>query len=134
MPTETKNKIEFGDFVLARLETNDDFCEACIGFDCGNDDLNEFFQQDAFEHKNQLLAETYYFQPKKATEELLFFPVAFISFLNDHIPLAKDDIESKIPFWKHLKSNVPYKFRGYKSYPAVKKCGINIFPKKSQVK
>jgi hypothetical protein len=55
------NRIESNDFVLARLETVDDFCIACGGFDCGNKDLNEFFRDDAFEHKSHLLAETYYF-------------------------------------------------------------------------
>ena len=128
MPTETRNKISSTEFVLARLETNEEFCNACLGFDCGKDDLNEFFREDAFEHKLLLLAETYYFQPIKATEEKLFFPVAFISFLNDHISLTRDERKSsKKSLWKNLKKSVPHRFRGYSTYPAVKigRLGVN---------
>ncbi|MBN1534553.1 MAG: GNAT family N-acetyltransferase [Spirochaetes bacterium] len=128
MPAATENRIASDHFVLARLEINDDFCEACTDFDCGKQDLNDFFQNDAFEHKSELLAETYYFQPIKAEDEGLFYPVALISYLNDYIPLSKEERRViKKSFWKHLEKNVPHKLRGYSSFPAVKigRLGVN---------
>jgi len=127
MPTKTRNKFESDKFVLARLETEDDFNSIC-SFDCGNPDLNEFFRDDAFMHKHHLLAETYYFQPVAATKENIFIPVAFISFLNDNIPLTKEEAKTnKKDFRKQIEKTIPYKFRRYSSFPAVKigRLGVN---------
>jgi GNAT superfamily N-acetyltransferase len=120
MLTKTRNKKESDKFILARLETKEDFNRA-ISFDCGEDDLNEFFKEDAIYHKEHLLAETYFFQPIEATKKGLFYPVAFISFLNDHIPLTRKEkkIEKKI-FWKDIKKHIPHKFSHYSTFPAVK--------------
>lgn len=60
-----------------------DFC-------CGDIDLNEFIKEDALKHKNELIAETYVL--KEATVD---FPVAFISFSNDSIPLSQLQKKSK---------------------------------------
>ncbi|MBN1366074.1 MAG: GNAT family N-acetyltransferase [Syntrophaceae bacterium] len=120
MPTKTRNKIKSDKFILARLESNKDFKRA-IFFDCGVDDLNEFFKEDAIYHKEHLLAETYYFQPIEATKNRLFYPVAFISFLNDHIPITHEEkkVEKK-DFWKDIKKHMPYKLSHYNAFPAVK--------------
>ena len=33
-------------------------------FDCGNSDLNDFFNRDALEYKRQMLSRTYFFRHK----------------------------------------------------------------------
>jgi len=120
MPTKTRNKIESDKFILSRLEASEDFKGANF-FDCGEDDLNEFFKEDAMYHKEHLLAETYFFQPIKATNEGLFYPVAFISFLNDHIPLTRKERKTeKKSFWKDIKKHIPHKLSHYSTFPAVK--------------
>ncbi len=71
--------------------------------------------------KKQRLAETYYLQPKEATEKDLFFPVAFVSFLNDSITITKEERKTdKKGFWKTIRKAIPNKQRFYPSYPAVK--------------
>ena len=127
MPIETRNKFESDKFVLARLESKEDF-DSISSFDCGNPDLNDFFRDDAFMHRQHLLAETYYFQPIKATREDIFIPVAFISFLNDNIPLTKEEGKTnKKDFKKQISKVIPYKFRRYNTFPAVKigRLGVN---------
>ena len=41
-------------------------------FDCGDDELNDFFRNDAFAHKQELLAEINSFSLKKAKSEEIF--------------------------------------------------------------
>jgi hypothetical protein len=120
MPVRKRNRIESDKFILDHLESDADFsCTA--DFDCGKDDLNEFFKEDALEHKKHLFAETYYFVSKQATGEGLFIPVAFVCFLNDNIVLTKEEKkEAKSAFWKYLQKHVPNHMRFYESYPAVK--------------
>lgn len=115
-----RNSIKSDKFTLAILDTKEDF--SCTkSFDCGDKDLNEFFQKDAFAHKKELLAQTYYFEPKKVTEKSLFFPVAFVSFVNDAILMTPAERKTtKKDFWKHVRSNIPHQKRGYPSFPAVK--------------
>lgn len=120
MPTKTRNKIKSDKFVLARLETDKDFQRA-ISFDCGEPDLNDFFKEDAINHKAHLLAETYCLQPIISKKSILFYPVAYISFLNDHVPLTREEKkEDKKLFWKEIKKRIPYKLSSYSTFPAVK--------------
>lgn len=115
-----RNSHQTVQFTLAILNTCDEFC-CTESFDCGNEDLNEFFQKDAFAHKQELLAETYFLQPTEATEKDIFLPVAFVSFLNDAIVISRKERRgSKIKFWNHLKKHIPQKKRLYPSFPAVK--------------
>jgi len=101
MRIDERNSFQRDKFTLAILNDPEDF-KCTKGFDCGNADLNEFFQKDALAHKQQLLAETYLLQPRKATEEDLIVPVAFISFLNDAVLITREERKgSKIKFWKH---------------------------------
>jgi GNAT superfamily N-acetyltransferase len=122
MLEEERNRIETEHFTLGILNGEKDFCcDEIACFDCDNNDLNEFFQKDAFAHKQHLLAETYFFQPREATEEEIFFPVALISFLNDAIVIEKEERKGeKKGFWDYLRKNVPHEKRGYPSFPAVK--------------
>jgi len=117
-----RNRLQTEHFTLGILKSKEDFCcKEVEYFDCDNDDLNEFFRKDAFDHKQELLAETYYFQPREATEEGIFFPVALISFLNDAIVIEKKERKgAKRIFYNYLRKYVPHEKRGYPSFPAVK--------------
>jgi len=77
-------------------------------FDCGDSDLNEFFQKDALDYLRQLLAVTYVFEDKKQT-------VAFFSVLNDRI--SGEDSEKKV--FRKIRKDIPHK-KHFRSYPAVK--------------
>lgn len=64
-------------------------------FYCGNEDLDDFIHNDAAKHREELLAETYSLLTE-ATEGLNF-PVAFISFSNDAIPLSVSQRRKLLP-------------------------------------
>lgn len=114
--------IEGYDFSLIRLETEEEFLHKKIqDFDCGKQDLTDFFREDALPHHKELFATTYFLQPARATEENIIHPVALVSFLNDSLRVEDiDTSKSTQPFIKKLKKKIPFKKRGYKSFPAVK--------------
>jgi len=114
--------IEDSEYSLLRIESEEEFNHDRIkAFDCGERDLNEYFTQDALAHHTELLATTYFFQPKRATEEGVFFPVALVSFMNDSLKLSTEDRKSsKKKFYKKFRKNMPFPKRGYKEFPAVK--------------
>jgi GNAT superfamily N-acetyltransferase len=87
MPQNNKKRNEFiqGDWTLQKV-TDDSLLSK---FDCGNKDLNEYFQQDALVYREALISQTYHL---KATEEL-DFPVALVDFCNDSIRLEKFKID-----------------------------------------
>ena len=41
------------------------------GFDCGDSDLNDFFNNDAILYQNQLLGQTYFFRTKNPCNLIL---------------------------------------------------------------
>ncbi len=129
MPASDRPIIEDDEFSLIRLESEAEFQDEKIAtFDCSRKDLTDFFRNDALEHHKQLLATTFYFQPKRATKDDVFLPVALVSFLNDSITISKEEKKKeKKGFFKFLKRNVPHPKRGYKSFPAVKigRLGVN---------
>lgn len=126
MPVKLRNRIDSDKFSLAQIESADDFSCSAL-FDCGKDDLNEFFQKDAPFYKNNLFAETYYFQPLEVAKQGIVFPVAFISFSNDNIFLTKEERKGeKRGFWKEVQKTVPHKLRGFVTYPAVKICRLGV--------
>ena len=53
-------------------------------FDCGEEDLNEFFLQDSKQYAKGLLAVTYIIEDEEST-------VAFFSLSNDRISLLESD-------------------------------------------
>ncbi len=77
-------------------------------FDCGDDDLNEYFREDAAKHKEQLLSKTYFFT--KATGEK--FPVALADLCNDSVRREKFKESPELKSFCETKH--------YLSYPAVK--------------
>lgn len=131
MLQDKRNSIQGNKFILAILESENDFCcHEIKNFDCGRTDLNEFFRDDAFAHKKQLLAETYYLQPKKATENNLFVPVAFVSFLNDSITITKEERKTeKKNLSRYLKKAIPFPKRNYSCFPAVKIGRLGVLKK-----
>lgn len=86
-------------------------------FDCSDNDLNEFFFNDAKNHQEDLLAVTYLIESDTET-------IAFFSIMNDKI--SAEDFDSKTQFRKLISSKLPYRKR-HKSYPAIKigRLGVN---------
>jgi hypothetical protein len=122
MPVLDRPIIENDDYSLIRLESIEEFQDPKIqDFDCGKKDLTDFFRNDALDHHKALLSTTFYFQPKRATEENIFLQLALISFLNDSININKEEKkDNKKGFFRFLKNNVPHPKRHYQSFPAVK--------------
>lgn len=123
MPGSGRPLIEGDDFSLIRLETDEEFLHEKIQlFDCGKKDLTDFFRNDALPHHKELLATTYFLQPKTwATDRNIFYPLALVSFLNDSLRVEKTETATSCStYLKKIKKLVPYPKRGYKSFPAVK--------------
>ena len=91
-------------FTFRRL----DFASKIKSFDCGDADLNEFFNRDALNYFRQLLAVTYVFENQEQT-------VAFFSVLNDRISGA----DSEKSIFRKIREDIPHK-KHFRSYPAVK--------------
>lgn len=100
--SSNRNNILTTDYSFSQVT---DFSEF-VDFDCGNPDLNDFILNDARQHKQERLAETYSFRLVDGERETL--PVAFASLLNDSIKL-KPSLVEQIP--EHLR---------YHDLPAVK--------------
>lgn len=83
MPQNNEERNEIVDDVWILQKVSDD--NILFSFDCGNEDLNEYFQQDALLHRDELISQTYNL---KDTEEP-DLPVALIDFCNDSIMLKK---------------------------------------------
>jgi len=112
MQQEDRNELVDGDWKLEKI-TDIKMLQA---FDCGDSDLNEYFQKDAILHKEALISQTYHL---KATEEdNIDFPVALIDLCNDAIRLKK---------FKETSPNIPESKR-YPFLPAVKitRLGVSI--------
>lgn len=76
-------------------------------FDCGDEEINDFFRNDALPHRNELLAESYVFEYDGS-------PVALVSLQNDSI---RFDDKTRLRFGKSI--GLPFRKR-YHSLPAVK--------------
>lgn len=79
-------------------------------FDCGDDDINEFFKQDALDYQREQMANTYVFHSSMK-------PIAFFGILNDCLH-DKGYVSST---WNrfHRKRKIPNSKR-IKQYPAIK--------------
>lgn len=84
-----RNRMQIGIWRLSILKTDGDF-KQLKKFDCGDDELNDFFRNDAFAHKQELLAEIYSFSITKATKKGLLPSVAFVSFNNDAVQFSQE--------------------------------------------
>jgi len=96
--------INLRDFFYKPLEAADEY-----SFDCGDNDLNEFFLKDAIPHKRELIGVTYFFYDEKEKSAIAFFTVS-----NDAI--RTDNFKDELPEGKK-----------YSFYPAVKigRFGVN---------
>jgi len=84
--------------------------EACK-FDCGNSDLNDFFEKDAFYFENQLFGKTYCFLSDSDEKEI----ICIFTISNDSVKVKILPEESK----KQLRKNIPRQKQGLRNYPAV---------------
>ena len=88
-------------------------------FDCGNDDLNEFFKNDSLNYEKELLGKSYCFLLDENPKEIVCaFTVSNDSVKVNSLPNArKKKISKPIPREKH-----------FKSYPAVLigRLGVNM--------
>jgi GNAT superfamily N-acetyltransferase len=91
MPHQGRNDFLDGDWRLKQVDDNN----LLQSFDCGDLDLNEYFQKDAVFHKKELITQTYYLEVVDQTG----IPLALIDFCNDTVKLKNfqdhPDIASK---------------------------------------
>lgn len=119
-------QIKWNEYRLVKLRA-DSFLE---GFDCEDEDLNEFILDDAKIYQSQLLAVTYLLVKPKNIDKLIFDEIdfkvekgdeiaAFFSVFNDKVTV--ENFDSKSQYRKVLKAQgLPHVKRNWKSYPAVK--------------
>lgn len=100
-------------FSLIRLDVN----QALKPFDCGDDDLNDFFLNNAKNFQAELLGVTYMIE--SATET-----VAFFTLLNDKISVE----QTTSSFRKRLTTGIARPKSLLRSFPAVKlgRLGVNV--------
>lgn len=91
-----------------------------LPFDCGDDDLNNFFKDDCRLHLKELMSVSYVIEKDNRT-------VAFFSISNDRITIEdisidignEEKIKKRKKFWNSINRSVSNSKRS-KSYPAVK--------------
>ena len=79
-------------------------------FDCGREDINDFFRNDAFDYQNELFGKTYFFcLPDNPKRVVAAFTVANASIFTKHLP---NNRRKKIGYEVHHE-------KGLINYPAV---------------
>jgi len=91
-------------------------------FDCGNADLNDFFNREAIMYKHQMLSRTYFFRHKISGEAVCAFSFSASSIKTADLPGSRrKKVKEYVPREKSLKSypgiligrlGVSTKFRG----------------------
>jgi len=79
-----------------------------VDFDCGNSDLNEFFNVDAIKYQEQMLGQTYFFRHKKTKQTVCAFSLSPDGLNTVTLPNSRR---------KKVKENIPHE-KPMKSYPA----------------
>ncbi len=107
-----RNRIAKNGFVLEQLDAASDISN----FNCGDDDLNDYFHNDCAKYKAELLTKTYCFHTEQDADI-----IALVDFCNDS--LARQAIDK--PNLRQIHHNK----RGYRVYPAVKitRLGVDEF-------
>jgi len=95
------------------LQTECDFLplssnELFVDFDCGNSDLNEFFNVDAIKYQEQMLGQTYFFRHKITKQIVCAFSLSPDGLNTSTLPNNRR---------KKVKENIPHE-KPMKSYPA----------------
>jgi ribosomal protein S18 acetylase RimI-like enzyme len=76
-----------------------------IGFDCGNADLNEFFNQEAIKYQDQLLSNTYFFRHNETGKVICAFSLSPDGLNTSNLPGSRrKKVKELIPREKPLKS------------------------------
>ena len=83
--------------------------QVITGFDCGNDDLNDFFNHDALEYTRQMLSETWFFRHKNRGAVVCAFSFSASSIKTADLPGSRR---------KRVKEYVPRE-KSLKSYPGI---------------
>jgi len=78
-------------------------------FDCGDCDLNDFFNNDAIHYRNQLLGQTYFFRLKETNEIVCAFSLSADSIKTHLLPGSRR---------KRVKEHIPHE-KSLQSYPAL---------------
>ena len=74
-------------------------------FDCGNTDLNDFFNSDALKYKNQMLSRTYFFRHKSRGTVVCAFSFSASSIKTADLPGSRrKKVKEFVPREKSLKS------------------------------
>jgi GNAT superfamily N-acetyltransferase len=79
------------------------------GFDCGNADLNDFFNRDALTYKRQMLSRTYFFRHNDSGAVVCAFSFSASSIKTSDLPGSRR---------KKVKEHVPRE-KSLKSYPGI---------------
>jgi hypothetical protein len=79
-------------------------------FDCGDEEINDFFHNDALPHTQELMAESYCFEIENR-------PIALVSIQNDSIHFSDEENKERINFGHVI--HLPFSKR-YKTIPAIK--------------
>jgi len=74
--------------------------ELFVNFDCGNPDLNEFFNVDAIKYQEQMLGQTYFFRHKMTKEIVCAFSLSPDGLNTSTLPNNRR---------KKVKENIPQK-------------------------
>jgi len=75
------------------------------GFDCGNNDLNDFFNHDALKYKSQMLSRTYFFRHRSSGTVVCAFSFSASSIKTADLPGSRrKKVKEYIPREKSLKS------------------------------
>ncbi|MDR2206083.1 MAG: hypothetical protein LBE36_08005 [Flavobacteriaceae bacterium] len=75
------------------------------GFDCGNADLNDFFNYEALDYKRQMLSQTCFLQHKNSGAAVCAFSFSASSIKTANLPGSRrKKVKEYIPREKSLKS------------------------------
>lgn len=85
---------------------NEDIHRICFPFDCGDNDLNDFFANDVIKYSNELLGKSYCFTLDEDERQIVAaFTISNDSIKTFSLPNArKKKIIAEIPREKHMKS------------------------------
>ena len=102
------------DCEAVNLTTND----LIFDFDCGDNDLNDFFNHDALNYQNQWLGRTYFFRHKRDGKIVCAFSLAADSVKTFLLPNSRK---------KKVKELVPHE-KSLQSYPAflIGRLGVDV--------
>ncbi len=108
-----RNRIEGGPFVLEKIDTS----KQVVKFDCGDPDLNDYFNNDSADYKKELLTQTYALYRQGDEDRYIW---ALVDFCND--ALSRKVMERK------EQRRIPFTKRGYRTFPAIKitRLGVDI--------